>query len=971
MLVLFPFFGMAQSQQPYFQQEVNYQIDVKIDDETHYLHAHEEVDYKNNSPDTLYFIYFHLWPNGYAHKHTALCRQLNKNNDPKLYFAEESQKGRIDSLHFTSQGNPLKWEYLKKNQDICKIFLSKPLAPGERVKIETPFRVKIPGDFSRLGRQGQRYQISQWYPKPAVYDRDGWHPMPYLDQGEFYSEFGSFTVNISVPKNYRVGATGVLQNEEEKAWLLNLSQEAKNLKTFEKSEPIPSSKEWKTLQYKQDNIHDFAWFCAKDYYVMKSEVKLPGGAMVDTWAFFTHQKSAIWKKATQYLDSSVYYYSLWVGDYPYPSATAVEGALSAGGGMEYPMITVVSAGSTAKELDEIITHEIGHNWFYGILASNERAHTWMDEGFNSYFEHRYMQKFYPNESFLSGIGVEMNLKSMQSYDRTRFLYQSGNFFAGHGYQFPINTKADEFTNLQYAFLSYQKTAHLLVYLEQYLGTTLFDQCMQAYYKEWQFKHPSPHEVKQLFEKTAGKKLDWWFTDLINTRNTFDYRLQNPKIQGDSLSFRIKNTGQIAGPFPIQFIGKNDEVLSTFWVEGFNGTKKLKLAKPKEAKTLVIDHRYQTPDIWRSNNHLALKGILKRMEPLKLKPISFVSDHRIRNLYYLPALGGNRIDGFMLGAAFHNIHLNGQKGAWLIMPMYAFGSQQLNGSAFAKRDFHLTSQNNWHKVRFSVLAKRFSYVSKIEPALSIYSAHKPGKLSSMLQLSYAYIQYANPEANETTRPGTVLFQPTGQGGEGLNRFKALWVGRKKTAIMQLSHRLSAEYYTEGLLRIELKQDYSRKLTKKSKIEAHFYAGYLADNQLGVLGNLFTASSSDLGMDNYQSNRSFDQGSNWMHRPFILNDQGGMYHINESTNSLLITAGLRYQYKKIPVLPYTNLGFLNDKVLLESGFALNLGLIELMLPVGNSNQTNFVPANLNQWSEGIRWRLRLNTQQIFNSVELMLP
>ena len=200
--------------QEYFQQQANYNISVTLDDRNHELKGFESLVYINNSPDTLSFLYFHLWPNAYSDNKTQLASELIKRDGKSKLFNDPELRGYIDSLNFKAEGLNIKWDLIDGSPDICKLLLNKPLNPGDSVNITTPFHVKIPGGgISRLGHTGQSYQISQWYPKPAVYDRNGWHQMPYLDQGEFYSEYGTFNVSITIPSNYVVGATGNLQDQ--------------------------------------------------------------------------------------------------------------------------------------------------------------------------------------------------------------------------------------------------------------------------------------------------------------------------------------------------------------------------------------------------------------------------------------------------------------------------------------------------------------------------------------------------------------------------------------------------------------------------------------------------------------------------------------------------------------------------------------------------------------------------------------
>ncbi|NBW71648.1 MAG: M1 family peptidase [Flavobacteriia bacterium] len=448
--------GTAQS---YWQQEVNYTIVARLDDKKHEISAFEVFEYVNNSPNSLDKIYIHLWPNAYRNGNTALARQQYKDGKSILRFGNDSLKGGIDSLDFQSNGIRLKWEYDAKNSDICILQLQNSLKSGDRIRISTPFKVKIPsGEISRLGHIGQSYQITQWYPKPAVYDKNGWNQMPYLNQGEFYSEFGSFDVSITLPKNYVVGATGDLQTESEKIFLDEKANESlkrlpdyvSNKKSRKINTPFPpSDSEWKTIRYTQEKVHDFAWFADKRYAVLKGEVELPQGKRkVTSWAMFVPQNAIYWQHAIEYINDGTYYYSLWNGDYPYNQVTAVDGTISAGGGMEYPNVTVIGNASSKEELEVVIVHEVGHNWFYGILGTNERVHGWMDEGMNTLNEMRYIQTKYPNNTRLSDmlLNGRLHFNDLDHQDMGDVSYRT---ISGFGADQPIETHSEDFTSTNY------------------------------------------------------------------------------------------------------------------------------------------------------------------------------------------------------------------------------------------------------------------------------------------------------------------------------------------------------------------------------------------------------------------------------------------------------------------------------------------------------------------------------------------
>lgn len=494
----------------YWQQQVNYTIDVTLNDKDHSLDGFEKIEYINNSPDTLRSIWFHLWPNAYKNDKTAFSDQLLENGNTKFYFSDQEEKGYINRLDFKVNAVTAATEDHPQHIDIIKLLLPTPLAPGQKVIISTPFHVKLPYNFSRGGHDDQSYQLTQWYPKPAVYDKEGWHPMPYLDQGEFYSEFGNYDVTITLPANYVVAATGELQNTSEKEWLKTRStyswqplvhkekMKSGGYKTIRQISPA-SSPANKTLYYKQENVHDFAWFADKRFIVNYDTLQLTSKKIIDLFSFYTPQESTTWKNTLSYIKDAVLHYSRYVGEYPYQTISAVQGPKSFGGGMEYPTITILSPVKNERELDNTIAHEIGHNWFYGILASNERKYPWMDEGINAYYDALYQQQ--KNHHFQQ--------TTEQSLLRT---------FIAEKKDQPISTASEEFSTANYALVAYYKTAQWLTWLQKELGTEAFNKAMQEYYLRWQFKHPQPGDFKKVIEEVSGKNLDSAFTLLKQTGN---------------------------------------------------------------------------------------------------------------------------------------------------------------------------------------------------------------------------------------------------------------------------------------------------------------------------------------------------------------------------------------------------------------------------------------------------------------------
>lgn len=554
------------AQQSYWQQEVNNTIDVSLNDIEHTLDGFIKIQYTNNSPDTLHFIWFHLWPNAYKTDKTAFSEQLLQNGRTDFYFSDKEQKGYINRLDFRVNGTEARTEDHPLHIDIMKLLLPKPLVPGARIEITTPFHEKLPFNFSRGGHVGQSYQITQWYPKPAVYDSKGWHEMPYLNQGEFYSEFGSFDVRITLPKNYVVAATGELQNEDEKKWMMNKKQETrvKIQDIKHKTQPIYkkqpqttnykpqtiSDKQTKTLQYKQNNIHDFAWFADKNFIVDHDTIQTAPGKIIDAYSFYLPEENSSWEKSIQYLKNAVRFRSSLIGEYPYNVVSAVEAKTGMGGGMEYPTITSIPPLSSERKLEATIEHETGHNWFYGALANNERDDPWMDEGMNSFYDDEYSQDKYGSPAKFVDI-KQNSLQNKLPDDMANTVLQT---IAVIKKDQPIETSSENFTNYNYGLIAYKKTSEWMKLLENYLGADVFANCMKEYYKRWQFKHPYPEDFKKAVEEVSGKNVDSIFA-LLNKKG----RLPNEEAKKNThlaFLFNLKETDKYKYVSILPAIGYN-------------------------------------------------------------------------------------------------------------------------------------------------------------------------------------------------------------------------------------------------------------------------------------------------------------------------------------------------------------------------------------------------------------------------------
>jgi len=984
--LLFLFNSLGIGQNNYFQQEVNYKIEVTLDDQEHELIGNIEMTYINNAPKSLKEIYLHLWPNAYLNRKTAFAKQKIRQGDTEFYFSDKRQRGGFSNLNFTVDGKNLEIEYDPKNPDIGLLKLNNPLASGGTIIIKTPFTLKIPDSFSRLGHVGESYQLTQWYPKPAVYDQEGWHQMPYLDMGEFYSEFGSFDVKITLPENYVVGATGVLQTKSELEFLeqhvkeSNAKLGALDLKKNLARDTFPtSSAEMKTLHYQAERVHDFAWFADKRFMVQRSAVQLTSGKTIDTWAYFTQTEVGLWKdEAIKYLDRSVKFYSDLVGEYPYPHATAVQSALSAGGGMEYPMITVIGLSGTAQALDEVITHEVGHNWFYGILASNERDHPWMDEGLNSYYDHRYSNQYYPTDRFTNRSGGNFFFKgSPIDLLELGYLHQ-----ARRKEDQAPDTHSDEFKKINYWLGAYEKPAVAFRWLEKYLGTEKFDIAMRGFYDTWKFRHPQPEDLQNYLETATGKKLDWLFENLIYGTDQQDYAIRDIEKKRDGYRLTVENKGEMSGPFSISGI-KNGEIKTTMFKEGFKKNKKINFEGTDYDK-IVIDAEGITTDINRRNNTIKTSGSFKKIEPIQFKFLTGVENPNRSILYYSPTIGYNNYDGALIGLALYNISVPTKPFEFAFLPSYAFMSNEIVGLGELAYRFYPAS-NFVKGVQLKLGIKQFNsffneeddyfiQFRKITPSITLDLNSTPNKRFyhylkfRTIILSEEFANFAlDPIASEIVYTGNTtdtrpIFELSYEAvnNRGINPY------RFRVALEQQSY----ERFTDDESYVKASLEYITKYTYKENrnITFRFFLGGFLQNTIRnrsvnrTTEGAFALNSE--GFNDYKFDEFFfgrSEADGFFSQQISLNDGGMKLPIGASqagnlgkSNNYIIALNIKGDLPQrlplgLPIKPYFDLGYFDnsgplgsddsfsDQLVFSGGLMLDFldGTIGVYFPFLNSN------------------------------------
>jgi hypothetical protein len=729
LLFLLPSSLWAQSPNSYWQQQTNYNIEAKLDTANHQIHGHLALSYTNHSPQSLPFLWFHLWPKAYSDRRSEFSKRKTESGSLDFHFAPKTERGDLDSLAFSVNGIALKTETHPQWVDVIKVYLTEPLAPGKSILISTPFRTTIPTNFSRLGREGNAYQISQWYPKPAVYDAKGWHPMPYLDQGEFYSEFGSFSVKITVPAGYVVAATGACKTPEENQLIQALVA----------GESIVAPQGTRTFEYHLDNIHDFAWFADPDFQICQKEFSLPSGKNITARAFYKKDNQNIWQYGCEYLERSVRWYSHKVGDYPYEMVSAVDGALLAGGGMEYPTITVIGSVGDTSGLEQVILHEVGHNWFYGILGSNERIYPWMDEGINSYYEELYThkkqaeaQKANPDSLKptlnVNGLKLNIGIGSMRDLAEVAWVHTHR-----QGNALPPGAPSDHFSQIGYGVVIYGYAARLMDYLEAYLGTELFDKAMQEYYKRWSFKHPYPEDMQAVLEEVTGKKLSWFFEGMIEKGYAPDFKIT--QYRKKSSTFTLKNASPLSAPVQVSWMN-GTKTLKTIWTEPFSG-KFIVSEKVNEPYTHIrLNADKAMPDINPKNNTVYHRCLFKHARPLKLAVLPVIDRQDAFPLYVFPIIGGNTTDGFITGLWLSNQVIPSPRFRFTLMPAYGFESKSLIGSLYLRKDF-IPLGGLFSKIQMSYTQDAWSGMLRARPQLVFTGKRKDHNRSLHAEWSLAW------------------------------------------------------------------------------------------------------------------------------------------------------------------------------------------------------------------------------------------
>lgn len=532
----------------YWQQRVDYVMTVDFDVNTHQFTGKQKITYRNESGDTLTRAFYHLFFNAFQ-PNSVMDVRSRQLPDPDPRVKDRIQKLKPDEqgwhkiLTLKQDGLPAKYVV---EGTILEVELPKQILPGGTAVLEMEFQSQVPVQIRRSGRysaEGVAYSMSQWYPKLCAYDEEGWHPNPYIGR-EFYGDFGNFDVTISIDKRFVLGASGLLQNPQECGHGYEKSGLQLNL-------PAGDKLKW---HFVAENVHDFAWGADPNF--AHDQLQVPDGPLLHFFYKKNEKYTPTWKDFQPYMSRFFVEMNRRFGKYPYPQFTFYQGG---DGGMEYPMFTLITGNRSLPSLVGVSVHEAIHNWFYGVLASNEAKYPWMDEGFTVYASEELMDFLFEKNNPFHQQASYPNYHYLDSIGRREVLCTHADWYL---------------TNTSFSVSAYSSGAVFLNQLSYVVGKENFDKGMLRYFDEWKFKHPKPQDFIRVMEKASGFVLQWYLEQFVYSVNSIDYSLVSAEGDGQKTRVLLANLGTFPMPIDIMVELKNgDKQYLTIPLDVMRGAKK--------------------------------------------------------------------------------------------------------------------------------------------------------------------------------------------------------------------------------------------------------------------------------------------------------------------------------------------------------------------------------------------------------------
>lgn len=529
----------VQAQPDRWQQRVKYVMDIDMDVAAHRFSGKQKLQYTNNSPDTLFKVFYHLYWNAFQPNsmmdvrsrelgQTVIYRDKNGNErrdwdgrvTDRISKLQPDQIGYQKILSLKRDGISQSYNVIGT---ILEVPLAKPILPHTTTTFDMEFEAQVPVQIRRSGRnnsEGVDYSMAQWYPKMCEYDYEGWHPTPYIAR-EFYGVWGDYDVKIAIDKKFVVAATGYLQNPNQ----IGYGYEMAGTKVLR---PAGDKLTW---HFSAPNVHDFVWAADPDYKHITQQVD---GFTAHFFYIENDITKNTWPQLAKMIPDAYKYIKAHYGPYPYKSYSFIQGG---DGGMEYPMATLIMGNGKIEGLYGLAAHEWMHTWYQGMLGTNESLYPWMDEGFTTFAENNV---------------VYHTLDSLRSPSPQTGAYNGYFSLVRSGYEEPLSTHSDHYnSNFGYSQSAYSKGAVFLEQLGYIIGASVRDRGLLRYYWEWRFKHPNVNDFVRVMEKESGLQLDWYKQYFVYTTKHIDYGIDTAFENNGKTIVRLKRIDKM--PMPIDLL----------------------------------------------------------------------------------------------------------------------------------------------------------------------------------------------------------------------------------------------------------------------------------------------------------------------------------------------------------------------------------------------------------------------------------
>jgi Peptidase family M1 domain len=493
---------------PLSQRVVAYQIDAKYDPAKHTVDATETLTYHNLTGKPLDRFPFHLYLNAFQPKSTWVHEAHRDGSFRSSRFEhwkdEDLGANEVTSFEVVGMGDLTKQMKFISPDDsnpddktVFEVRLPRPVAPGQQVQFKIAFHAKFPEVVARTGYKHSFLLAGQWFPKVGVWWHDGWNCHQFHAFTEFFADFGTYDVNITLPKNYAIGATGV--------------QVADN----------DNRNGTKTVAFHAEDVHDFAWTADPTFKVVEGQFDGSVGPVKIRLLTYDDHKSS-WRRYMDSVQATMRRFDDWYGPYPYAQITVVDPPRGAGeaGGMEYP--TFITGYSTWWEPkgdhevpEEVTEHEFGHQYWYAMVATNEFENAWLDEGINSYTEVKVLDDMFGrNTSYLNLLGAQVGERSLQRY-----------FYLSRPDADPLSRPSyTDMSANSYGSISYGKAATMLLTLEAVIGEQTLRNALHTYFMKYRFTHPTQEDFMRTVDQAAGQDLAWYWNQAVYGTQVMDYEV---------------------------------------------------------------------------------------------------------------------------------------------------------------------------------------------------------------------------------------------------------------------------------------------------------------------------------------------------------------------------------------------------------------------------------------------------------------